>query len=261
MSKRVPVKWPAKPTAVSEFIAVVEEIHANWTGRGDYDYAPWFRGHGDARWPLLPGLFRPEFEKTDENSYRHEFQLRAYPFLQDATYRPESDWDWYFLMQHHGLPTRLLDWTESALTALYFAVSSARTADAGVWMLNPWKLNDLVADIGEHLGITTTPRIKPYLYPPWDKTPIPETPAAIQPPFNSRRIAAQRGAFTIHGAARLPIETYTKLRGHLSLITIPRQKLPNFSNQLARAGVSESLLFPELTGLCREIREKWKGVS
>jgi hypothetical protein len=67
---------------------------------------------------------------------------------------PQDPWDWYFLMQHSGAPTRRLDWTEGSLIALYFAVRDAArdndaSADAAVWVLDPWWLNKLAVDVAE----------------------------------------------------------------------------------------------------------------
>jgi len=135
---------------IHEFLQVVEECTNEWFIQ-EKTWGPWFRGHRDARWKLRPSLYRyPPCARPIrrlEDEIRQEFIVRA-PSL--GPERPQSSWEWYFLMQHCGAPTRLLDWTESALIALYFAVrDKSDQADSAVWVLEPWKLNTHVADLNE----------------------------------------------------------------------------------------------------------------
>jgi FRG domain len=107
-----------------------------------------FRGLSDMKFELLPTLHRKtkELDWSDalmlekEDAFFWEFQARAHE-LHGLSF---DDWDYLFAMRHHGVPTRLLDWTESLGVALYFAVKSdtgTATKRPCIWVLNPYSLN------------------------------------------------------------------------------------------------------------------------
>ena len=130
-------------TTVSEFVAAIDRIGEEWCD-ADGPSQAWYRGQADARWTLTPRAYR--YRDISEDDLRSQFKRRASPFLTEG--RPNDDWEWYFLMQHYGIPTRLLDWTEGALFALYFAVRGPKLIDAtassaAVWVVDPWWLNSL----------------------------------------------------------------------------------------------------------------------
>src|ERR1700679_3623933 len=142
MAARKPT-FAKRPTIgpLSECLERLKELREVWGlddgdgRRGDADPL-WFRGHADAGWKLTPKLYRPEFDGADENEIRHEFQSRALQLIQGRL--PADKWEWYFLMQHYGVPTRLLDWTENVLIAAYFAVAeNDGKTDAAIWVLDP----------------------------------------------------------------------------------------------------------------------------
>ena len=135
----------ARPTiySIPEFIEAIEEDSEDWNS------FPWFRG--ETNYPkdkagnptqLLPKLYRKTDDGRDHNENRllQNFRLKAPTLgLKEVPDRNHTD-QWLFLAQHSWLPTRLLDWTESALVALYFALSKREPV---VWMLNPIALNNL----------------------------------------------------------------------------------------------------------------------
>jgi FRG domain len=248
--------------SLTGFVRAVEQIIEDWTPKGaEWYLQPWFRGHGDASWSLEPGLYRPRSEIDgvgadyyDEALLLEKFRLRAPTYLERV---PETDWEWLFLMQHYGLPTRLLDWTESSLIALYFAIRDhVDDVDAVVWAMNPWWLNRQTfgkyvlfsaddARASKHAPLLPGQKLKGRLA------------LAITPSHASRRIAAQRGVFTIHGNERAHLDRLAhRGRGHPNLrkLIVKRKYIPTILRELAVSGISESLIFPELDGLCREIK-------
>jgi hypothetical protein len=241
--------------SLANYLAAVERIWLDRSAAHDHIAAIWFRGHPDTRWELVPGAYRSGYDHISEHRLRHEFVLRAQPFIREATVPPKDHWDWYFLMQHYGLPTRLLDWSESALVALYFAVKPGSLEDQPgcVWILDPRSLNIIMAD-APYVPIYSDVMVQPYLPTLWDEdTRLPEPPLAIDPPHNSPRLAAQHGKFTVHGDSRLPLSKQ-KLRRGLVRLDIPHEAKGPILRQLLSAGITEAGLFPGLSGLAAELR-------
>jgi hypothetical protein len=254
-------------TKLGEFVDAIRLIVQEWTlpDAGWYP-APWFRGHGDTTWKLDPSQFRVTrrhggigADWYNESTLLSEFKYRA-PFYLHSGLSPRDDWEWLFLMQHYGLPTRLLDWTESPLIALHFALRDNRgSSDASVWMLDPWWLNK--QSLGEYdIPHAGDPRVSHWA--PGKTEPLGRLPVAIKPIQASPRITAQRGFFTIHGTERLGLHQVADsaaTKRELHELLVPNECVKAMRGDLVLAGISETTIFPELEGLCREMKEWFYG--
>jgi hypothetical protein len=230
----------------------------------------WFRGQQDSSWKLTPKLYRDEYKDADENEIRQEFESRALQLIQGRV--PTGKWEWYFLMQHYGAPTRLLDWTDNPLLGLYFAVADhPEDRDAAVWTLNPHWLNRKLRKGIVGAMLPDWEEANSYLKDLEDafednKIATARLPAAIDPPHVDRRLAAQSSRFVIFGVNRdlmrvKAIKSEGRRKRHLQMITIPREAVPAIQKELYSCGITHSFVFPDLEGLCREICRKHRRKS
>ncbi|WP_207513891.1 FRG domain-containing protein [Longitalea luteola] len=200
-----------------------------------------FRGQaGD--FPLMPKLGRLHAKKNileAEKQMLHEFK-RSNPLLIQP-HGALDDWDYLTLGQHFGLPTRLLDWSDNALTALWFAVTSrpggySQEHPAGiVWMLMAAE-DDFVKNMNE---------IHPF--------EVPET-KIFRPRLIKQRINNQSGIFSIHSSNDIVdkrlLNDNSRYQKKLVKMKIPAEKIPDLLNDLNTLGVNAFSIFPELEGLC-----------
>jgi hypothetical protein len=200
-----------------------------------------FRGQaGD--FPLMPKLCRLKAKEgilEVEQKMLMEFK-RSNPLLIEP-HAAKDDWDYLTLGQHFGLPTRLLDWSYNAFTALWFAVSSnvegyeQAHLSGIVWML-PTEEDDFVPDMNN---------MHPF--------EVPET-KIFRPRLIKQRINNQSGVFSIHSSNdildKCLLNDNPRYHKKLVKIKIPPEKIPDLQNDLNTLGVNAFSIFPELEGLC-----------
>jgi hypothetical protein len=137
------VSWTAMVKSLREYLEQVERVVGSWKrkGRSEERSVAWYRGHENEDWSLSPALLRAPYVakgRHHEETFFFEFKARG---QQHLSFRPANDLEWMMVAQHHGIPTRLLDWTESAATALFFAVRPSDPAhDGAVWVIDPFWL-------------------------------------------------------------------------------------------------------------------------
>jgi hypothetical protein len=157
-------------------------------------------------------------------------------------------------MRHYGLPTRLLDWSESVLVAAYFAIDVNLGGDSAIWVFSPGALNETT--IGRFIPFLTDERVKPLVSDAFGtKTGHGSPPyLATFAPRTDQRMAAQLGNYTIHGT-REPLEQHPHSTKFLGRILIPSSATSNIRSELSLAGIRTSALFPDLGSLAREISD------
>ena len=185
------------------------------------------RGVSNHEYALLPSLFRhPNIDDATirEHNLMWVFKTHAKAHLDRL---PESEVEWLTIAQHHGLPTRLLDWSLSPLVACFFAVQSLSTHDAAVYVYDVGKFGK-----EEDINISNLHKI-----------------IAFFPSHATKRVTAQSGMFTIHPTKDMKLESE-----NIKKILIPANKKKHFLEKLVKYGVHQGTIFPDLDGLSNYIR-------
>lgn len=289
--------------SVADFISSVFEKIAKFKEENEDDLRFWFRGEGSVNFktPLVPSSYRVLAEslgerdlffskniKQIENNTDAEFMRKSVPYIKSKGIE-NTGWNRYFLMQHYKINTRLLDWTEDCLLALFFALIDYTNDDARVWILKPFELNNCTVQTifnwdknfkkipsggdwkkpqslrnekGEIRVDELTLRYLRMGFNSIDGEDILNVyyPLAIYPTYFDERMAAQKACFTIFGNKINGLLSFSENHGKfLDFVVIPKERKHSILNELKLLGVDFTSIYPDLDGLGTSINHKFKS--
>jgi FRG domain len=194
-----------------------------------------FRGQRE-KWPLRPTIGRGTsvYSIVREAQLLDEFKRHARQYLPNS--HSLSEWDWIFIAQHHGLPTRLVDWSTNPLVACFFAceLSAHGKKHGEVTAISPREVGYLTSDefAAGPLSISVTKFV---------------SPTAV-----ASRIISQRGLFSVHSNPTVAWQA----RGKREFFQIPAELKKEVKLLLMSMGVDSQFLMADLDGLTSTL--KWR---
>jgi hypothetical protein len=221
-------------------------------------YSNWaFRGERDERWPLYSSLSRyllsfgvaREAWPEQERRIIRIFKRKAHVFVENPP-AADDDFQWLALMQHHGAPTRLLDFTWSPYVAAFFALERA-VADSVVWAMNPARIDSSRAPRPTRMDPRVAGNFARYFLKGNHRFIWMGEPHTM-----NRRLIAQSGTFALPGVLDIAIEDIlrnTDPENVMAKFVIAHSVREVAMRELYRMNITYATLFPDLDGLAKSM--------
>jgi len=247
---------PSMPEAFKAFNRLLEQVTRVCEELGDERL--WWRGQPSVGLTLKPKIFRNQDFSLAE--YNHIYRFNQQAPIRYAAW-PAKRCHQLILMQHYGLPTRLLDWSQGLLIACYFAVNQdLHDKPASLWALNPYKLNEVNRPVDSNLLIGIFPDTSKEIqsmvdlaFTPYDeRTYNGHRVLSMSAPELDLRMLVQWSVFTIH-ASEKAMEELPDQENYLREIIIPAEDRYPLRQAVKIIGYSRSRLFPDLQSLAEDL--------
>jgi len=256
-------------TSLDEFLKIIRVISTEST---------WYRGESKQNEFLIPKLYRNISQErlsitlSNERDYFVEFRRRSRHLVKNIGHN--DYWSWYFLLQHYGGATRLLDWSKNPAVALFMAldIKKENSGNSIVYLLAPTVLSDYAFQEIKY-DDSNNARI---LYPGEDQTDmwisniieknnsIPNSPIALLPAYSDQRIISQHSCFTLFGnqingfiKEEKPIVCPCCDRKIIHKIIIDGKSKEKLLKELKRIGISSAEIYPGLEGLVKDLNNEF----
>lgn len=220
----------------------------------------WYRGEENASLTLIPSIQRSQKRLDAERYITNDFYIRARQIMINPPDKHNYA-AWISLMQHYGLPTRMLDWSQSPLIAVFFATETYKETvgiDSCVWVLAPGLLN-------KHEGFdnciypidadTTQEMLLPAFKHSHHNPDLKDRILACSSVENNQRMYAQQSNFTVHNSLKCLEDICDE--NTLYKIIIPSSRKQYFIESLRVFGITEGSVYPDLDHISNDLKDSY----